>query len=67
MVKEKRGSSRIIQPTKKDFMDIAKVKGGINGLIIVGEVDIDELRARQRGIKAEGIYKPVPAGWEIKR
>lgn len=61
------GDSRIIQPTKKDFMDIAKVKGGINGLIIVGEVDIDELRARQRGIKAEGIYKPVPAGWEIKR
>lgn len=61
------GDSRIIQPTKKDFMDIAKVKGGINGLIIVGEVDIDELRARQRGIKAEGIYKPVPAGWEPKR
>lgn len=61
------GDSRIIQPTKKDFMDIAKVKGGLNGLIIVGEVDIDELRARQCGKKDDGIYKPVPAGWEIKR
>lgn len=64
------GDSRIIQPTKKDFMNILKVKGGINAAVLIGEIDIQELRKHQINRKDatdKGIYKPLPAGWDLTK
>ncbi len=62
------GDSRIIQPTKKQFMNVLKVKGGLNASVLIGEIDIQELRKHQKNsdIK-EGIYKKLPAGWDFGR
>lgn len=38
------GDSRIIQPTSSVFMNIARIKGGINASVIIGEIDIPALR-----------------------
>lgn len=64
------GDSRIIQPTKKDFMNILKVKGGINASVLIGEIDIQELRKHQKnkkGASDKGVYKPLPAGWDLTK
>ena len=64
------GDSRIIQPTKKDFMNILKVKGGINASVLIGEIDIQELRKHQKNKKDasdKGVYKPLPAGWDLTK
>jgi hypothetical protein len=64
------GDSRIIQPTKKDFMNILKVKGGINASVLIGEIDIQELRKHQRKKNDDSdknIYKPLPAGWDFAK
>lgn len=62
------GDSRIIQPTKKDFMNILKVKGGINASVLIGEVDIQELRNHQNGKGiGKAVYKPLPAGWDFSK
>ena len=64
------GDSRIVQPTKKDYMDIMKVKGGINASVLIGEIDLEQLHKNQNGEGASGnkeIYKPLPAGWNLKK
>lgn len=64
------GDSRIIQPTKKDFMNILKVKGGINASVLIGEIDIQELHKHQKNKNTatdKSIYKPLPAGWELTK
>ena len=60
------GDSRIIQPTKKDYMNILRVKGGINATVLIGEIDIRELRRHQKNMSGgSDIYKPLPAGWDL--
>ena len=62
------GDSRIIQPTKKDLMNILKVKGGINASVLIGEIDIEELRKYQNNnTPNNGVYKPLPAGWDLSK
>ena len=62
------GDSRIIQPTKKDFMNILKVKGGINASVLIGEIDIKELRKHQKNNASDNsVYKPLPAGWDLAK
>ena len=62
------GDSRIIQPTKKDLMNILKVKGGINASVLIGEIDIEELRKHQNNnTPNNGVYKPLPAGWDLSK
>ena len=38
------GDSRIVQPTKSVLMNIARVKGGVNGTVIIDEIDVEALR-----------------------
>ncbi|WP_270206175.1 reverse transcriptase domain-containing protein, partial [Clostridium butyricum] len=45
------GDSRITAPYKTNFKDIARIKGGINDVVIVGEVDVAELKQHQRQYK----------------
>lgn len=60
------GDSRIIQPTKKDYMNILRVKGGINATVLIGEIDIQELRRHQKNMSGgSDKYKPLPAGWDL--
>lgn len=64
------GDSRIIQPTKKDFMNILKIKGGINASVLISEIDIQELRKHQKNnsiISDKSVYKPLPAGWNLTK
>lgn len=64
------GDSRIIQPTKKDLMNILKVKGGINASVLIGKIDIQELRVNQKNkndISDKSVYKPLPAGWDLTK
>jgi hypothetical protein len=64
------GDSRIIQPTKKDLMNILKVKGGINASVLIGKIDIQELRVHQKNkndISDKSVYKPLPAGWDLTK
>lgn len=42
------GDSRIVQPTKTDFMDKVRVKGGENSIILVDSINIKDLRDYQK-------------------
>lgn len=55
------GDSRIIQPSKRISMNVARVKGGKNGLVIIDDVDISKLRRHHKNGKED--FKPLPAGW----
>lgn len=59
----KYGDSRIVQPTKNVTMNIARVKGGINGTVIVDEIDVDALRKHIKSPSDEDDFKPLPAGY----
>jgi len=62
------GDSRIVQPTKKDIMNILRVKGGINASVLIGEIDIQELRKHQKSNAPDtNGYKPLPAGWDFSK
>lgn len=58
------GDSRITQPSRTEIKDILKLKGGENDTILVGEIDIDELREFQRKLyittKDDRRFKPLP-------
>jgi hypothetical protein len=41
------GDSRLIQPSKSYSKDLIQVKGGINSTVLVGELNIDQLREFQ--------------------
>lgn len=61
------GDSRIVQPAKKDLMNILQVKGGLNASVLIGEVNVAELRRHREEWKSGGTagngFKPLPAGW----
>ena len=57
------GDSRIVQPTKSISMNIARVKGGINGNVIIGEIDVDALRKYKKKPCKNSEFKPLPAGY----
>lgn len=62
------GDSRIIQPTKKDFMNILKITGGINASVLIGEIDIQQLREHQKNSNSDkSVFKPLPAGWDLTK
>ena len=58
------GDSRITKPSKKDAMDIVKIKGGENISVQVGTIDIKSLREHQKLSyelqKDNDSYKPTP-------
>lgn len=57
------GDGRIVQPTKKDYANILRVKGGENASVLIGTVDIERLRKCRKGLEISGPFKPLPAGW----
>ena len=57
------GDSRIVQPTKKDYANILRVKGGENTSVLIGTVDIERLRKCRNGSEISNPFKPLPAGW----
>ncbi len=59
----KYGDSRIVQPTKSAIMNIARVKGGINGTVIVDEIDVEALRNHINSPRDDDDFKPLPAGY----
>ncbi len=69
------GDNRITQPTKRVIKDIIRAKGGENDYLIVGEIDINELRnfqikdyALQKKQEEEtGKFKPTPPGFEHEK
>ena len=60
------GDCEIIQPTKKDEMIIGYTKGGINDTLLVGEINIEELREfqiKENDVQSlEGKFKLTPPG-----
>ncbi|CUP79502.1 hypothetical protein BH721_02075 [Clostridium baratii] len=65
------GDNRITQPAKKDFKDILRIKGGKNSFLVIGEVDIKQLREfqimdhrAQVSIKNK-MFKPTPPNFKI--
>lgn len=58
------GDSRITQPSKHDNQDILRVKGGEASTVLVGTIDIEQLRFFQcKGFgeqKADRRFKPTP-------
>ncbi len=58
------GDSRITQPSKHDNQDILRVKGGEASTVLVGTIDVEQLRFFQcKGFgeqKADRRFKPTP-------
>ena len=51
-------------------MNILKVKGGINASVLIGKIDIQELRVNQKNkndISDKSVYKPLTAGWDLTK
>jgi hypothetical protein len=69
------GDSRIVQPAKHEIKDIVKAKGGDNAFLIVGTINISEIRDFQlKGYQLQkeqeektGKFKPTPPGLDIKK
>ncbi len=57
------GDSRLIQPTSSVKMNIAQVKGGINGLVIIDEIDVNALRKHKSMPNVNDDFKPLTAGY----
>ncbi len=60
------GDSRITKPSKTEEKDIIRTKGGINSTVLVGDVDIKELREfqfRQCSLQKGNKFKPTPPGF----
>lgn len=59
------GNCEIIQPTKKDFMTIASIKGGLNDNLLIGDIDIEKLREFQlldNNLQKGKYFKLTPPG-----
>lgn len=65
------GDSRITKPSKTVDMDIIKIKGGRNTSLIIGEIQIKDLRDFQklshRLQRKNGKYKLTPPSFNISR
>lgn len=61
------GDSRIRAPFKKSWQrDLLRVKGGITDYCVIGEIDVQALRAFQSSHRSPTApFKPVPDGFEI--
>ncbi|ARN56867.1 reverse transcriptase domain-containing protein [Sedimentisphaera salicampi] len=64
------GDSRIVSPSKKDFMDVVKVKGGENTTILTATLDIKALREHQHKTyslqkNSEFGFKPTPPNYDV--
>jgi len=60
------GDSRITKPSKTEEKDIIRTKGGINSTVLVGDVDIKELREfqfMQCSLQKGNKFKPTPLGF----
>lgn len=64
------GDSRISRPAKSILMDILRLKGGKNDTILVGKLDINNLREFQRKLhittKNHPFLKPLPPNYSIE-
>lgn len=64
------GDSRITQPAKTALMDILNLKGGENDTILVGKLDITELRNFQRNLyittQNHPYLKPLPPNYLLQ-
>ncbi|MHB9936693.1 hypothetical protein CF098_01430 [Clostridium sporogenes] len=64
------GDSRIIKPASKYKKDILRIKGGENSTILIGEIDIENLRQFQILDhilqKDNGSFKPTPPEFDIR-
>ena len=61
------GDSRITKPSKTEEKDIIRTKGGINSTILIGNVDINELREfqlKEYALQKGGKFKPTPPGFD---
>ena len=65
------GDNRITQPSSKDFKDIVKIKGGENSFVVIGEVNIKELREfqimdhRAQMSVSNRRFKPTPPNFNV--
>lgn len=68
--KSEYGDSRIVQPTSSVYMDVARIKGGVNGTVVIGDIDVGSLRThkkkrshnRDASLPKKG-FKPLSAGY----
>ena len=69
------GDNRITQPARSAIKDIIRAKGGENDYLIVGEIDINELRnfqikdyvLQKKQEQDTGKFKPTPPGFDYKK
>lgn len=64
------GDSRITLPVETKFKDNARIKGGENVSLLVGDLDIKALRAFQNlsytdQLKHKDLFKPIPPNFNI--
>jgi hypothetical protein len=64
------GNCEILQPSSKDSMVLASIKGGKNSNLLIEEIDIESLRNFQLQKyylqkRENNIYKPTPSGMDI--
>lgn len=60
------GDSRITQPKKREEQNLISIKGGLNQSLLIGEINIKELREFQLKnyiSKDNSSFKPVPPGF----
>ena len=65
------GNCEILQPSSKDSMVLASIKGEKNSNLLIEEIDIESLRNFQLQKyylqkRENNIYKPTPSGMDIK-
>lgn len=64
------GDSRITQPTKTEEMDIAKIKGGEDVVLLTATINIQKLREFQKKTyvlqSKDKTFKPTPPNFEIR-
>ncbi|WP_281321832.1 reverse transcriptase domain-containing protein [Flavobacterium aestivum] len=64
------GDTRLTQPKETAIKDILRLKGGINDVILVGEIDIKKLRDFQRiksSINESKEFKPLPPDFLLEQ
>lgn len=62
----KYGDSRVIQPKKTELMNLARITGGQNSVLLTTTIDIKALRDFQlkKNICCDGDFKPLPPGFD---
>lgn len=63
------GDTRLTQPKESAVKDILRLKGGLNDVILIGEIDIKSLRNFQRiksSINTSKEFKPIPPDFSLE-